>query len=68
LERNWREHLQLFDISFPDSVSAATGAGGVINQPPPETASTLAALFSGMAQLFRAAANGPVSERLPSER
>jgi hypothetical protein len=33
-----------------------TASGGLIVEAPPETASTLAALFSGMAQLFQAAA------------
>jgi len=33
-----------------------TAGGGLIIEAPPETASTLAALFSGMAQLFEAAA------------
>lgn len=33
-----------------------TAGGGLVVEAPPETASTLAALFSGMAQLFQAAA------------
>ena len=33
-----------------------TGRGGLVIEAPPETASTLAALFSGMAQLLQAAA------------
>ena len=33
-----------------------TAAGGLVIEAPPETAATLAALFSGMAQLFQAAA------------
>jgi len=33
-----------------------TAGGGLVIEAPPETASTLAALFSGVAQLFQAAA------------
>jgi hypothetical protein len=33
-----------------------TASGGLVIEAPPETASTLAALFSGMAQLLQAAA------------
>ena len=36
-----------------------TAHGGLVIEAPPETASTLAALFSGMAQLLQAAALGP---------
>lgn len=38
-----------------------TASGGLIIEAPPETASTLAALFSGMAQLFQAATALPVT-------
>jgi len=36
--------------------------GGLLIEAPPETASTLAALFAGMAQLLQAVAPGPVSQ------
>jgi hypothetical protein len=36
-----------------------TANGGLVIEAPPETASTLAALFSGMAQLLQAAAKSP---------
>jgi len=36
-----------------------TARGGLLIEAPPETASTLAALFSGMAQLLQAAAVAP---------
>jgi superfamily II DNA or RNA helicase len=39
-----------------------TASGGLLIEAPPETASTLAALFSGMAQLLRAAAAPPETE------
>lgn len=39
-----------------------TAAGGLVVEAPPETASTLAALFSGMAQLFQQAAVSVVTE------
>ncbi len=38
-----------------------TARGGLVIEAPPETASTLAALFSGMAQLLQAAAAPPAS-------
>jgi hypothetical protein len=38
-----------------------TASGGLVMEAPPETASTLAALFAGMAQLLKAAAAAPVS-------
>jgi superfamily II DNA or RNA helicase len=38
-----------------------TTSGGLVIEAPPETASTLAALFSGMAQLLQAAAAPPVT-------
>ena len=38
-----------------------TASGGLVIEAPPETASTLAALFSGMAQLLQAAAAPPVT-------
>jgi len=40
-----------------------TTSGGLIVEAPPETASTLAALFSGMAHLFQVAAARPVTGR-----
>ncbi|MBI3491080.1 MAG: SWF/SNF helicase family protein [Acidobacteria bacterium] len=39
-----------------------TASGGLVIEAPPETASTLAALFSGMAQLLQAAATPPVTK------
>jgi hypothetical protein len=39
-----------------------TAAGGLVVEAPPETASTLAALFSGMAQLFQQAAVSVMTE------
>ncbi|OFW20285.1 MAG: hypothetical protein A3G21_26860 [Acidobacteria bacterium RIFCSPLOWO2_12_FULL_66_21] len=39
-----------------------TASGGLVIEAPPETASTLAALFSGMAQLLEAAATPPMKE------
>jgi hypothetical protein len=39
-----------------------TAGGGLVIEAPPETASTLAALFAGMAQLLRAAAARPAEE------
>jgi hypothetical protein len=39
-----------------------TAHGGLVIEAPPETASTLAALFAGMAQLLQAAAPGPASQ------
>jgi SNF2 family DNA or RNA helicase len=44
-----------------------TAGGGLIIEAPPETASTLAALFSGMAQLLQAAAP-PVAREGPGRR
>jgi hypothetical protein len=40
-----------------------TANGGLVIEAPPETASTLAALFSGMAQVLRAAASGTADGR-----
>jgi SNF2 family DNA or RNA helicase len=40
-----------------------TASGGLVIEAPPETASTLAALFSGLAQLLQAAAAPPVAGR-----
>ena len=40
-----------------------TARGGLVIEAPPETASTLAALFSGMAQLLQAAAAPPTLSR-----
>jgi hypothetical protein len=37
--------------------------GGVVIEAPPETTSTLAALFSGMAQLLQTAASRPLTGR-----
>jgi hypothetical protein len=45
-----------------------TAAGGLVIEAPPDTASTLAALFSGMAQLLQAAATAPVREASPTGR
>lgn len=45
-----------------------TASGGLLIEAPPETASTLAALFSGMAQLLRAAAAPPVTGGDPGRR
>ena len=38
-----------------------TASGGLVIEAPPETASTLAALFSGMAQLLQAATTAPLT-------
>ena len=43
-----------------------TASGGLVIEAPPETASTLAALFSGMAQLLQAAAVLPVTGGRPA--
>ena len=43
-----------------------TASGGLVIEAPPETASTLGALFSGMAQLLQAAARPPATERGPA--
>ena len=45
-----------------------TASGGLLIEAPPETASTLAALFSGMAQLLQAAAAPPVTGGDPRHR
>jgi hypothetical protein len=45
-----------------------TASGGLIVEAPPETASTLAVLFSGMAQLFQAATAPPAAGTDPSPR
>ena len=45
-----------------------TAGGGLVIEAPPETASTLAALFSGMAQLFQAAAAPVVTGGNPAGR
>ncbi|MGH9407848.1 MAG: DEAD/DEAH box helicase [Vicinamibacterales bacterium] len=45
-----------------------TASGGLVIEAPPETASTLAALFSGMAQLFQTAATPPVTGGRPVGR
>jgi len=45
-----------------------TASGGLVIEAPPETASTLAALFSGMAQLLQAAAAPPVTGGGPGGR
>ncbi len=45
-----------------------TASGGLLIEAPPETASTLAALFSGMAQLLGAAAAPSVTEGDPGGR
>jgi hypothetical protein len=45
-----------------------TASGGLVIEAPPETASTLGALFSGMAQLLRAAATPPATGRGPTRR
>ena len=42
-----------------------TAQGGLVIEAPPETASTLAALFAGMAQLLQAAAAAPAPSRSP---
>jgi superfamily II DNA or RNA helicase len=44
-----------------DLIVRRTNSGGLVIEAPPETASTLAALFSGMAQLLQAAAAPPVA-------
>ena len=45
-----------------------TAGGGLVIEAPPETASTLAALFSGMAQLLQAAATPPGTVARPAGR
>ncbi|OFW06357.1 MAG: hypothetical protein A3H96_22250 [Acidobacteria bacterium RIFCSPLOWO2_02_FULL_67_36] len=45
-----------------------TASGGLVIEAPPETASTLAALFSGMAQLLQAAPAPPVTGGRPVRR
>ena len=45
-----------------------TAGGGLVIEAPPNTASTLAALFSGMAQLLQAAATPPVTGGRPVVR
>ena len=45
-----------------------TASGGLLIEAPPETASTLAALFSGMAQLLQAAATPPTTGGRPVGR
>jgi hypothetical protein len=45
-----------------------TAGGGLVIEAPRETASTLAALFSGMAQLLHAAATAPVTGGRPRGR
>ena len=45
-----------------------TASGGLVIEAPPETASTLGALFSGMAQLLQAAAAPPVTGGGPGGR
>jgi superfamily II DNA or RNA helicase len=45
-----------------------TAAGGLVVEAPPETASTLAALFSGMAQLFQMAAASAVTDKTQRRR
>jgi hypothetical protein len=45
-----------------------TASGGLVIEAPPEAASTLAALFSGMAQLLQAAATPPVMGGRPVRR
>ena len=45
-----------------------TASGGLVIEAPPETASTLAALFSGMAQLLQAAATPPMRGGRPIGR
>jgi hypothetical protein len=40
-----------------------TAGGGLVIEAPPDTASALAALFSGMAQLLQAAATSPAARR-----
>jgi superfamily II DNA or RNA helicase len=45
-----------------------TAGGGLVIEAPPETASTLAALFAGMAQLLRAAAARPAAGGGPGGR
>jgi len=47
-----------------DLIVRRTNSGGLVIEAPPETASTLAALFSGMAQLLQAAAAPPVAGRV----
>jgi len=42
-----------------------TASGGLVIEAPPETASTLTALFSGMAQLLQAAATPPMTAGRP---
>ena len=43
-----------------------TATGSLVIEAPPETASTLAALFSGMAQLLQAAAAPTITRRDPA--
>ncbi len=45
-----------------------TATGGLVIEAPPEAASTLAALFSGMAQLLQAAAAPPIAKGGAVER
>src|SRR5262249_21512117 len=45
-----------------------TAARGLVIEAPPETASTLAALFSGLAQLLQVAATAPVTAGRPHRR
>lgn len=45
-----------------------TAGGGLVIEAPPETASTLAALFSGMTQLLQSAAVPPVTGERPVGR
>ncbi|MBI4485655.1 MAG: hypothetical protein HY655_06550 [Acidobacteria bacterium] len=45
-----------------------TASGGLVIEAPPDTASTLAALFSGMAQLLQAAATPPMTAGRPVGR
>ena len=45
-----------------------TASGGLVIEAPPEAASTLGALFSGMAQLLQAAATPPATGRGPTRR
>jgi hypothetical protein len=45
-----------------------TASGGLVIEAPPDTASTLGALFAGMAQLLQAAATPPVTGGVPVGR
>lgn len=45
-----------------------TSSGGLVIEAPPEAAATLAALFSGMAQLLQAAAAPPATGKGPARR